>query len=56
MTIKLVKKNQQTANDVKPVQEPTFAQLLANAKEWVEEYKSHKASYNEALIRQLRRS
>ncbi|HJQ24791.1 MAG TPA: hypothetical protein VKA60_12815 [Blastocatellia bacterium] len=56
MTIKLVKKNQQTKNDVKPAQEPTFAQLLANAQGWVEEYKSHKASHNEALIGMLRRS
>jgi len=56
MTIKLVKKNQQTANDVKPAQEPTFAQLLSNARGWVEEYKSHKAKNNQALIGMLRRS
>ncbi|MFL6276917.1 MAG: hypothetical protein ACJ74G_17155 [Blastocatellia bacterium] len=56
MTIKLVKKNQQTPNDVKPAQEPTFAQLLSNAQGWVEEFKSHKAKNNQALIGMLRRS
>lgn len=56
MTIKLVKKNQQKTSDVKPTQEPTFGQLMANAQEWVEEYKSHKASHNEALLGMLRRN
>jgi hypothetical protein len=55
MTIRLVKKNQQPANEAKPVQEPTFGQLLANAQGWVEEFKSHKARNNEALIGLLRR-
>jgi hypothetical protein len=56
MTIKLVKKNQQTANDVKPVQEPSFGQLLANTQGWVEEFKTHKARNNAALMGMLRRS
>jgi hypothetical protein len=55
MTIKLVKKNQQTATETKPAQEPTFGQLLANAQGWVEEFRSHKARNNEALIGLLRR-
>ena len=56
MTIKLVKKNQQTTNDVKPVQEPSFGQLLANTQGWVEEFKTHKARNNAALMGMLRRS
>jgi len=56
MTIKLVKKNQQKVNETKPAQEPSFGQLLANAQEWVEEFRSHKARNNEALIGLLRRS
>ncbi len=56
MTIKLVKKNQQTANQAKPAQEPSFGQLLANAQGWVEEFKSHKARNNQALLGMLRRS
>jgi hypothetical protein len=56
MTIKLVKKNQKTATDVKPVQEPTFGQLLANTQGWVEEFRTHKARNNEALMGMLRRS
>ena len=55
MTIKLVKKNQQTANQPKPAQEPSFGQLLANAQGWVEEFKSHKARNNQALLGMLRR-
>jgi hypothetical protein len=55
MTIKLVKKNQQTANDAKPAQEPSFGQLLANTQEWVKEFKTQKARNNEALIGLLRR-
>ena len=56
MTIKLVKKNQKTVTDAKPTQEPTFGQLLANAQGWVEEFRTHKARNNEALIGMLRRS
>jgi hypothetical protein len=56
MTIKLVKKNQQTANDAKPAQEPSFGQLLANTQGWVKEFKTQKARNNEALIGLLRRS
>jgi len=56
MTIKLVKKNQQTANDTKPVQEPSFGQLLANTQGWVKEFKTQKARNNQALVGLLRRS
>ena len=56
MMIKLVKKNQQKANETKTAQEPSFGQLLANAQEWVEEFRSHKARNNEAMLGLLRRS
>ena len=56
MTIKLVKKNQQAANPAKSVKEPSFGQLLANTQEWVEEFRTHKARNNQALIGILRRS
>jgi hypothetical protein len=56
MTVKLVKKNQPAASDEKPVQQPSFGQLLANAQGWVEEFKTHKARNNQALLGMLRRS
>ena len=56
MTIKLVKKNQPTSNDVKPAQEPSFGQLLANTQGWVKEFKTHKARNNEAMLGMFRRS
>jgi hypothetical protein len=56
MTIKLVKRNQQTAKDEKTSLKPTANQILSTAQGWVEEFRERKARNNELLIGMVRRA
>lgn len=56
MTIKLVKRNQQTTKDEKPSLKPKSNQILTTAQGWVEEFRERKARNNELLIGMLRRA
>jgi hypothetical protein len=56
MTIKLIKRNQQTAKDEKPSLKPQANQILATTQGWVEEFREKKARNNEMLIGMLRRA
>jgi len=56
MPIRLVKKQKQTASGQKPAESPSLGQLLVNTQGWVKEFKTRKATTNEAMLGMLRRS
>ena len=56
MTVKLIKRNQQTTKDEKAAQQPLPNQILTTAQGWVEEFRERKARNNELLIGMLRRA
>jgi len=56
MTIRLVKRNQETQENDKPAPPPSANQIMLNAQGWVEEFKARKARTNETLIGALRRN
>ncbi|HKP86217.1 MAG TPA: hypothetical protein VJZ26_08980 [Blastocatellia bacterium] len=56
MTIKLIKRNQQTDNNQKPSQEPSPNDILTTTQGWVEEFRARKARTNEMLFSMLRRA
>ncbi len=56
MTVKLIKRNQQTIEDEKTSQKPSPNQILTTAQGWVEEFREQKARNNQLLIGMLRRA
>lgn len=56
MTIKLVKRNQQTTKDEKASQPPAPNQVLTTAQGWIEEFRERKAKNNDLLLGMLRRA
>ena len=56
MTVKLIKRNQQTTKDEKAAQQPLPNQILTTTQGWVEEFRERKARNNELLIGMLRRA
>ena len=56
MTIKLVKRNQQTTKDEKASKQPAPNQILTTAQGWVEEFRERKAKNNDLLLGMLRRA
>ena len=56
MTIKLIKRNQQTTKDEKTSQQPSPATILTTTQGWVEEFRERKAKNNELLVGMLRRA
>ena len=56
MTVKLVKRNQQTTKDEKTSQQPSPNKIMTTAQGWVEEFRERKARNNELLLGMLRRA
>ncbi|HVF92619.1 MAG TPA: hypothetical protein VNH22_21300 [Blastocatellia bacterium] len=49
MTIKLIKRDQQTRPENKAIVQPSMSQLMMTTRSWVDEYKARKATGNSAL-------
>ena len=56
MTVKLIKRNQQTTKDEKTTRQPSPNQILTTTQGWVEEFRERKAKNNQLLIGMLKRA